>query len=354
MHRREFLAAMVIAGAGAWAESPVPLWDVICAPETPYAKRLASVEPAAKTFPLTDLPRLVKAVSELRQEQVLHNWGMDFSPNQARPLAAPLQTATPRVILGHRWVPPARRVPYPLTSSAEAMAPWPWQVQQCLVKLYGLLAPHDAPAARRWLNACMLLPCTTDAECLAFLEACSYSSHWKSVPVLARYWRIGQAKRMPLASSRVGQAIASDCRLWDDPLSQPLAHCITVDLLDGSILDARHQAAYGLRDLCLRWHEGKEIRLPEPTTAILRALELSRGAEASWTRLYVYVFSVCQALEKPPFPADRRLPPTSPKVAELLRDADKWYQSNRPRLLAAAKKEAPRLAEARALLMAGV
>ena len=58
-------------------------------------------------------------------------------------------------------------------------------------------------------------------------------------------------------------------------------------------------------------------------------LALDPKAGDDWTRLYVYAFSVIEALDEKPFPADRRMDPASPDVQRRLRDFAAWLEPHR-------------------------
>jgi hypothetical protein len=48
-----------------------------------------------------------------------------------------------------------------------------------------------------------------------------------------------------------------------------------------------------------------------------------------WTRLYVYGFSACEAMDHPPIQADRRMDPHSPKVEQQLSTLGNWLNTVR-------------------------
>ena len=207
-----------------------------------------------------------------------------------------------------------------------------------------------------WLQACLTLPCRTDAQAIAFVEACQGSSHWKSAAVLKRWREIALDRRFPGAALRASQALGGAVRLWDDPDSAAMGQAVTLDILATSPhREARHQAAYGVKDLGMRWRHSGEVRLPEPTACIVRLLDLAQDSHAgdAWTRLYVYGFSACEAMREAPFKVDRRMSPSSPEVEARLKTLAHWYRSHRGELKARVAAEQPALLKARGLLGVG-
>ena len=98
--------------------------------------------------------------------------------------------------------------------------------------------------------------------------------------------------------------------------------------------------------------EGRTRRRPLPAAVILEMsrLALDPAVDNEWTRLYVYAFSVIEALDDPPFPADRGMRPLSPDVATRLRDFAAWFGQHRRELEALAATQKPAIDEAETLL----
>jgi len=242
---------------------------------------------------------------------------------------------------------------YPLTWEEESAAPWPWQVQRTLEQLFGLLVPHSADEAAAWLDACLALPWATDEEASQLVEASRASTHFKTARVMARWRAIALSPALPGAATQVAQDVGEATRLWDTPESRGIGLVITVDILKQSPhVEARRQAAYGLRALKTRFRAGKEEPLPPPIAAIWTALDMAldprNGDE--WTRLYVYGFSALEAMSDPPFAPDRRMDPHGPEPRAALERLSRWFRANRARLSAEAAGEARALGETRTML----
>jgi len=342
------------AALSAALEDPEMLWDFITAPGTPYTERRAAALQGRKLFRAKSLPRLMAAIGELRKEERIHRWGLKRNPLSSALIwpgtdrvvkAVPADQRTRRVLKG-TWTVPDEAIPYPLFWDAQAEAPWPWQVQQTLSDLFVWARPGWPQDAKAWLSAAMEMPCTTDEEASLFVEATQASTHHKSMPVMARWHGIALDPKLPQAAAWVARSVGEACRLWDDPLSQGVGQVIVVDLLErGPHQAARERAAYGIRNLAVRFRDGKDVRLPRPATAILKASEMALDPESGhdWKRLYVYAFSVCEAMAKPPVKVDRRMGPKSPDVRRTLVRFARWYRSRKGDLERAAAAEAESL-----------
>ncbi len=341
-------------------KSPKGLWKFLTSPETPYTERRAAALQGRKVFPVEWLPKLMAALGELRREAGVHYWGLKAHPldnrillsRERRFLKSFPADRRQRLVLGHKWTVPAKAADYPLTWDEQAKAPWPWGIRQTLEDLLVWTRPHwrDKEKAKRWLAAAMQMPCSTDDEAVLFVEATDCASHFKTLEVLARWHRIALDPKFPRAATRVGWEIGEAVRLWDDPRSQTAGQVIVTDILKHSTRkEAKHRATYGLRQFREVWRNGRELRRPEPATAILTAsrmaLEPKNGDQ--WTRLYVYVFSVCEALDVSPVKLDRHMDPKSPEVAKALAKFEAWLKANEKRLKRAAEKERPELDKVR-------
>lgn len=295
----------------------------VAEPRVPYEKRMALAREAPSDLSL--LGRTVAAMSLLRREENLHQWGLLPAPLDSRPrLPVPHLSDKTRSILGHSWKCPERPV-----ALDEKQAPWPWQVEQALKVYLGRMAPHDPASAEVWLQACLKLPQRSDDECLAFVESCQSSSHWKNRAVLKRWREIALNRKFPQAGMRVASSFTDACRLWNAPESMTLGQEFTLEMLRKAPSEnLRQQVAYGMKNLRENWDRnlGKGVRQPEPTACILESLKLSQDARRgdAWTRLYTYGFSACEAMDNPPIPVDRRMDPQSPLVARRLRELGIW------------------------------
>jgi hypothetical protein len=88
--------------------------------------------------------------------------------------------------------------------------------------------------------------------------------------------------------------------------------------------------------------------MPPPAAVLLeasrRALDPATGD--AWHRLYVYAFSVVEALDDPPFRAERRLDPASPLVTQRLAEFQAWFAAERTSLQALAASQAGEIEDA--------
>src|SRR2546428_160063 len=73
-------------------------------------------------------------------------------------------------------------------------------------------------------------------------------------------------------------------------------------------------------------------------------------ANSEWPRLSAYASGVIEALDDPPFPANRRMEPTSPDVARRLHDFAVWLEQHRRELEELALAQKPAIDEAEKML----
>jgi hypothetical protein len=338
-------------------QSAEALWNFVTLPEPFYRERRAAALQGRKLVPLEWLPKLKRSLGELTREQSLHNWGMQFHPLDSRG-GARTDTSSPRRILGQVWKPPADRIDFPLKPEEREQAPWPWQVQQALQDLFsGLVpstyAPLQRDKAEAYLSTVLTMPCDSDEEARWLVEAAEASSHFKTPAVMAALRNIAVNRRMPDTASYAAQLYADATRLWDDPRSWPLGYAGLLDILRRTPhTSARHQAAYSVRNLRVGFRGGKEYRRPIPAAVIVEMshLALDPRAGSDWDRLYIYAFSICEALEDPPFPAARQLDPQSPRVAELLEEFRRWRETHSREFQALAIQQATELRDAERVL----
>lgn len=337
---RPSLGAVSTPALTAALHDPERAWAMLVAPETPYPERRALAAQWKDTFSLEFLPRLVRALAELRAESAAHGWGLEPHPSAALPPFGPhdpVDGSRVASVLGSPWTvrqSPAGARDYPLTWEEEAAAPWPWQVQETLEQLFVALAPRTDAAENAWLKACERLPWASDADAALLVEASLGARHRKTTRVMALWHAIAISPSRPRAAELVARSVGEATRTWDAPESQAIGEVIVVDLLAGSNHPAREHAAYGLRALALRERGGRDERLKPPSTAILGALALSQDPAAGdpWKRLYVYGFSALEAMVAPPFVPDRTIAPTGPDAAARAEELGRWFVANRQKL----------------------
>jgi hypothetical protein len=338
-------------------QSPDSLFQFVTRPEPFYLERRAAALQGNGIIPMDWVPRLWRAVGELRREEAVQHWGLKPHPLSSIPAnwAAPAPDAGGvQTVLGHSWTPPAQPVDYPLTPAERERAPWPWQVEIALRDLYGGLvpstfAPLDRPKAEAYLAAVLTMPCNTDDEAQLFVEATQYSSHFKTLAVMGALRNIGLNADYPRAAVLATTSFADATRLWNDTLSWAIGSAGVLDLLrDSPHPSARDNAAYSIRSLRESFRGSGAVRMPLPAAVLLeasrRALDPATGD--AWHRLYVYAFSVVEALDDPPFRAERRLDPASPLVTQRLAEFQAWFAAERTSLQALAASQAGEIEDA--------
>ena len=319
-------------------QSPESLYVFVTRPESFYRERRAAALQGKGLIPMSWMPRLWAAMRELQRGRTVQDWGLKPHPISSMsydfrawlPAPPPVQT-----VLGHRWTAPRTPMDYPLTPDERENAPWPWQVEAALFDLYGgLVASTIAPLEREksdaYLAAVAELPCTTDEEAQSLVTAAQYSSHRKTPAVMGALRNIALNPSFTLAPIHASTTFADATRLWDDSLSWAIGVAGTRDILrDSPHSRARDNAAYGLRSLRERFRWEGTARMPVPAAAILEAARLALDTTAgdNWHRLYVFAFSVVEAVDDPPFPAERNMDTQSPMVKQLLAEFGKWFES---------------------------
>lgn len=337
--------------------SPERLWSFLIDPTTTYDERLAAAAQGAAQFPAEFLPKLEFARGELEREQRMHYWGMRASMANAVSLDSmrsidSLADIPPiehfRQILGHFWLLPTKERDYPESWIEKRGAPWPWQVQEALNRLYGgmLNARHPVAWWRRWMDASLTMPWKTDEQAARFVGTTGiHSASLISTEVVTRWWKILMAPSLPEAARRV--TFASEFLHGD------LAHVMKIEALNSPHRQARQQAAYQLERLREPWRKPGRL-LPVPATAILVTcrLALEPGDDSVWTnwKKLHYASDICAAVDNPPFPRlnnVNRVEPDSPQVARLLGEFRMWFQTEEMHLKALAEQEKPALDAAR-------
>ena len=337
--------------------SPASLYAFVTRPEPFYLEHRAAAMLGKGLIPMDWVPKLWRAMAELRRAEGVHGWRLKEYPTSpvAHYFALLVTDTTPladQTILGHRWTPPKELVEYPLTPRERERVPWPWQAKDALADLYGgqvpfTYMPFERAKAESYLAAVLTMPCDTDDEAKLLVEATQYRSHFKTPAVMGALRNIAMNPNLPLAAVQVTNTFADATRLWDDPASWAIGNAGTLDIIRGSPhAAARDNAVYGLRSLREAFRSGRTTRRPLPAAVILevsrRAVDTATATE--WTRLYAYAFSVVEALDDLPFPAERGMGsgmgPASPLVAQRLTAFGVWFNAERPRLEALAREQA--------------
>jgi hypothetical protein len=356
----EQLKAVNSARITAALQSPDALWAFVTAPEASYLERRAAAYQAKGLIPVTWLPKVWAAIGELRREEREHGFGLKPHPLSSLPWTLPRPRAQGvRQILGHSWTTPLQPLDHPLTPKEREEAPWPWQVREALRDLNaGLIprtyAPLERAEADAYLSAVLAMPCGTDDEAQWLVEAAQGSSHYKTPAVMGALRNIATNPRLPIAAIHAGTTYADATRLWNDPRSWALGAAGLVDMLRSSPhVEARKAAAYAARSLREAFADGRTRRRLLPAAVILELgrLALDPAAGDEWSRLYTYAFSVVEALDDPPFKAERGMAPLSPEVARRLRDFAGWFEQHRRGLEELAAAQQPAIDEANEMLV---
>jgi hypothetical protein len=355
----EQLKAVDSARITAALQSADVLWAFVTAPEPNYLERRAAAHQAGGLIPVSWLPRIWSAIGELRREERLHGFGLKPHPLSSGPsMPSAKREQGHRQIFGHSWTVPAQPLDYPLTPHEREKAPWPWQIREALRDLNAGLfpstyAPLDRDKADAYLSAVLLIPCGTDDEAQWFVEAVQGSPHYKTPAIMAALRNIAINPRLVIAAVHAGTTYADATRLWNHPLSWALGAAGLADILRNTPhSEARQTAAYSARSLREAFAGGRTRRRPLPAAVILEMSRLALDPDSGneWTRLYVYAFSVMEALDDPPFPADRRMAPQSPDVARRLRDFAGWLERHRRGLEELAATQKPAIDQAQTML----
>jgi hypothetical protein len=330
--------------------SPDSVLALVTRPEAFYLERRAAAVQARGLIPMDWAPRLWRLIGELRGFD--QSWAMKPHPLSAAPFPwAPRDTAT-RLVLGTPWTPPRAPPDYPLTPDERERAPWPWQVEQALWDLLATILPStfqplERDRADAYLAQVMTMPCGTSQEAQLFAEAAGASSHYKTPAVMGALRNIAVRGALAPADVRVSGSFADATRLWDDPRAWGIGAAGLLDILRRATGPARESGVYWIRSL----REGfgpTVVRRPLPAAVVLAAsgLALDPASGDEWKRLYVYGFSVVEALDQRPFEPERGLDPGSPRVAELLAAFGRWFAAHRAGLDSLARAQQPSLREA--------
>lgn len=342
-------------------QSPESLYAFVTRAEPFYLERRAAAAQSKGLIPVEWVPRLWRAIGELRREESMHSWGLRPHPYSAVALdwfRADALAPRMRTILGARWTRPNDLIDHPLTAAELERAPWPWQALQALMDVRnGLIpstySPLERDKADAYLAVVLTMPCSTDEDAQLFVEAAQTSSHFKTPAVMGALRNIALNRRHVVASIQAAGIFADVTRLWDDSRAWSIgAAGVLAILRDSSAQSQRASAAYWIRSL--REGVGRStVKRPVPAGVIIEASRLAldpKSADA-WTRLYTYAFSVIEALDDTPFAVERNLSPESPRVAELLSEFGRWFASHRAGLEQLAREQRPELDAAERLMM---
>jgi len=339
--------------------SPDDLWAFVTSAEPMYLERRAAAYQAKGLVPVTWLPKIWRAIGELRREQASSEFLLKSHPISATVyMPQGPRREGPRSILGHTWTPPAQPIDYPLTPRERERAPWPWQVQQALNDLTGGLVPStysplEREKADAYLAAVLTMPCATDEEATWLISAVQSSSHHKTPAIMATLLNIALNPRLPLAAVQVGTTYADATRLWNDPRAWDLGAAGLLEILRNSPhIEGRRTAAYSAKSLRERFADGRTTSRPLPAAVLLEMsrLALDPAAGNEWTRLYVYALSVVEALDEKPFLPQRGMDPASPDVQRRLKDFAAWFAEHRRELDALAAAQHPAIDAAQRIL----
>ena len=148
-------------------------------------------------MPVAWLPKLIEARRQLRHERALHNFGLSDNPMSAyapfRLYKTPrdrIGEQTTRMILGHPFVVPEKRIEYPPTDDDLKRA-WPAQVSSALDIAYWNLVQHGDPGQIQ--SVALKLPCTSYETAQAIVELTTATARGRrSVPpeVFGTWWNI--------------------------------------------------------------------------------------------------------------------------------------------------------------------
>jgi hypothetical protein len=241
--------------------SPDTLWSFVTSPEPMYLERRAAAIQGKGIIPVEWLPKVWRALGELRHEQRLHDFGLKPHPHSAAPYFGSRAPASPHAILGHPWIPPAQPIDYPLTPQelelALAMAGHGRLRDLNAGLTPGTYAPLERAKADAYLAAVLTMPCDTDEEAQRLVEAVQGSSHYKTPAIMGVLRNIALNPAFTLASTHVSTTFADATRLWDDPRAWPIGSAGVLDILKSTPHEhARENTAYSTQSLRQAFADG--------------------------------------------------------------------------------------------------
>ena len=137
-------------GGRSLSTNPERLWEYLTSPNTPFLHRMGAAYRSRDRFPYRWVPRVMRAIRDLRQEEQAHNWGLRFNPAGQRVLEVNVSTVKTsksfsrlasdeqgrrRTILGRPWELPIEPSGFvPVHWEETAKAPWPLQVKEVLTR----------------------------------------------------------------------------------------------------------------------------------------------------------------------------------------------------------------------------
>ena len=358
------LAAIDLPVLAAARDRPEALWQFLTDPETPYAHAFAAANRCREVFALSLLRPLMRARAELHREHMLHWFGHE-EPRGSPGGLPRTDFARERRLLGRSFTLPATRLPYPDTWQEAEQAAWPWRVMRVLDHTLPVIAPGgtpgELPRTLAWFAECLTWPIDADEDASMFVEATSAAAFTKTLPVLARWRRLMLDPNTPQAGLRAANALGGSHRnlLWGDAEARLACQLIAADGLQQSPHKrVRHECAFGLHLLSVTCASANPsmtaTRAPLPVEAVIAAADLAVAPAPApadaWTNLYAWAFSVCEAVERPPFTVNRSIKWDGIEVRERLAGFARWWQEHRPALAVEARQRADVVADLRARL----
>lgn len=353
MDQEPDLAKVDLPILAAAREHPEALWAFLIDPTTPYTDAMAAATRGAEVFPLRLVRRLLLARTDLHREFRLHYCGFQPPKDWSLPMVAAEPPQPERRLLGRTWTLPKERTPYPTTWAEAAAAPWPWRTQQILDRCWdGLARRHstqgivDAGGLPQWLarveawyTECLTWNTDDDESAAVFFEATQNPVHTKSLPLLARWRRILLDPRTPQTAAQIANCLGESHRLqlYGDPATRLACEILLADgLRQSTNLQARFGCAYQLgrfTEVCDQ--HMVTTKVPCPPEALLAAGDLGAAPppadlSGSWTQLYAYAYSVCEAVPDPPFVPDRGLSMQRHDIPGELAKFAAWWPAQRP------------------------
>ncbi|MEZ6037281.1 MAG: hypothetical protein R3F29_07355 [Planctomycetota bacterium] len=342
-------------------EHPEELWQFLTDPATPFDQALAAADRCGTVFPLDQVRTLLMARQELAEQWIENGCGIAPHPLSSPPVPPPPPLGSrpgpprERLILGRAWTPPKHREPYPSTWEQAEEAPWPWRVNQVVRRTWTAVArPMGYGGAdgekwwrqvRPWFLECNRWPLATDADAQLYFEATSVPWQGKPTAVLARWRRILLDPNMPQAAARVANALGNvqSQLLHGDDDARLACRVLLVDGLTlGPHLRVRQNCAYQLPKFRTRYDSRMKAQPAAcPAAAMLAvgdngAAKRSQELGGEWNQLYVFAFSLCEALDAPPIAVERSVVDDRQDVPGKLAAFAAWWQEQRPTYVAAA------------------
>lgn len=369
------LAAIDLPILATARERPEELMAFLFDPATPYTRALAAASRCGSVLPYRLVESLLRSREELHRELQLHQFGLATERVFAMPFGGSGPFARERTILGRAWTVPEERAPYPKTWEDACAAPWPWRSWQVADRAWLSVVQHigapfvggadrnQAWLQRRdaWYAECLRWRTDDEASAQRFFEATSVPPHGKSLAVLARWRRIVLDPRTPITAARIAESIGNVHRqlLFGEPDARLACQILAADAVRAS----PHPHARWIGCYQCRWfttvcdEQARETKQPCPPELLLAVGDLGAapapaGAVERWNQLYVFVFSVCEAVEKSPVLVERSGGWDKQDVAGKLAQFAAWWPTQRPQIEAQIAARAERVAAVRQQLEA--